>query len=327
MLNVAVLDDYQDAVRSFASFPKLDGHRVTVWNDHCSSVDALAARLADAEALLLTRERTPITEALLARLPKLRLISQFGSAPHIDLEACSRHSVTVCAKIGAGSPSYATAELTWGLVIAAMRRIPQEMGSLRAGKWQSPSAIGWLLRGRTLGVYGYGRIGGVVAGYGHAFGMKVLAWGREGSRERARADGHEVAESAEALFENADVLTLHLPLKSDSQGTVSAALLSRMKPTALFVNTSRAGLVEPGALEAALAAGRPGLAAIDVFEHEPVTAGSYPLLERDNVIATPHVGYVERENLEAMFDTMIDQVLAFEAGAPVNVLNPGVGMR
>ena len=327
MLKIAILDAYQDAVRGFPAFGKLAGHDVTVWNDHCRDTGTLARRLADTEALLLIRERTPITEALLARLPKLRLISQTGAVPHIDLDACSRHGVTVCARIAPGQPSYATAELTWGLVLAAARRIPQEMQSLRDGRWQSPSALGWLLRGRTLGVFGHGRIGGVVAGYGRAFGMRVLVWGREASRERARADGYEVADSAEALFEASDVLTVHLPLHDETRGIVSAALLARMKPTALFVNTSRAGLVAPGALEAALAAGRPGSAALDVFEDEPVTGTGHPLVARDDVVATPHVGYVERQSLEGMFDILIDQILAFEAGTPANVLNPRAGVR
>jgi D-3-phosphoglycerate dehydrogenase len=322
-MNIAVLDDYQQVVRDFPSIRRLEGagHRVTAWPTHSTDVDVLAGRLADADALMLIRERTPITEALLARLPKLRLISQFGVAPHIDLDACTRHGVLVCSRTVPGRPSYATAELTWGLVIAAARHIPQEVQALKEGRWQSPGHIGWTLRGRTLGVLGYGRIGGVVAGYGRAFGMRVLAWGREASSAAARADGHEVAGSLEALFEQSDVLTVHLPLVPASEGIVDAALLARMKPGALFVNTSRAGLVAPGALEAALKAGRPGAAALDVFEQEPLPPAD-PLLAMGNVLATPHIGYVEREGLEIMFETMAEQVLAFASGTPVNVLNP-----
>lgn len=320
-MNITVLDDWQDTVRTLPSFAKVAGHQVTIWNDHTKDVDALAARLKDTEALCLIRERTPIRAPLIERLERLRIISQVSVYPHIDVEACTRRGVVVCSLTGPMKPSYATAELTWGLVIAAMRRIPQEMAALKAGKWQA-YPIGLGLRGKTLGIYGYGKIGAVVAGYGRAFGMDVLVWGREGSLERARADGFAIAPSREALFEQSDVLSLHVRLVDATRGMVTAADLARMKPTALLVNTSRAGLIAPGALEAALRAGRPGMAAVDVFEEEPVLGGKHPLLALDNVVATPHLGYVERDGLEAQFSVIFDQILAYAAGRPINVVNP-----
>jgi D-3-phosphoglycerate dehydrogenase / 2-oxoglutarate reductase len=320
-MNITILDDYQDTIRTLTCFPKVTGHKVTIWNDHTKDVDTLAGRLKDTEALVLIRERTPIRAPLLERLDKLKLISQAGVFPHIDVEACTRRGVVVCSHTGPGRPSYATAELTWGLVIAAFRRIPQEMNALRAGKWQAyPIGIG--LRGKTLGIYGYGKIGAVVAGYGKAFGMNVLAWGRENSVTQARADGVTVAASKEALFAESDVLSLHLRLIDATRGIVSAADLARMKPTSLIVNTSRAGLVAPGALEAALRAGRPGMAAVDVYEDEPVLGGRHPLLSMDNVICAPHLGYVERDGLEHMLSGIFDQILGFANGKPVNVQNP-----
>jgi D-3-phosphoglycerate dehydrogenase len=322
-MNVTVLDDYQDTIRALPCFSKMTGHQVTIWNDHTKDVEVLADRLKDTEALTLLRERTPIRAPLLERLGKLRLISQVSVYPHIDVAACTKHGVIVSSYMGGGRPSYATAELTWGLILAALRRIPQEMLALRAGRWQAfPVGVG--LRGKTLGIYGYGRIGGVVAGYGKAFGMKVLAWGREASISKASQDGHAVAASKAQLFEESDVLSLHLRLIDATRGIVTAADLGRMKPTALLVNTSRAGLIVPGALEAALKAGRPGLAAVDVYEDEPVVAGRHPLLTMDNVLCTPHLGYVERDGLEAMFTTIFDQILAYASGTPINVVNPDV---
>jgi D-3-phosphoglycerate dehydrogenase / 2-oxoglutarate reductase len=320
-MNITVLDDWQDTIRTLPSFRKVASHDVTVWNDHTKDVGALAARLADAEVVTLIRERTPVQAPLLERLPRLRLISQVGAYPHIDVAACTRHGVLVAASSTPGRPSYATAELTWGMVIAAFRRIPQEMAALRAGKWQAyPIGVG--LRGKTLGIYGYGKIGAVVAGYGKAFGMNVLVWGRETTLEKARADGYAVTKSKDELFEQSDVLSLHLRLIPDTRGIVTAADLARMKPGALFVNTSRAGLVVPGALEAALRAGRPGMAAVDVFEEEPVVGGRHPLLAMDNVVCVPHLGYVERDGLEQMFSTIFDQVVAYASGTPINVVNP-----
>jgi len=320
-MNITILDDYQDTIRTLACFAKVAGHDVTIWTDHTKDVAVLAERLRDTEALCLLRERTPIRAPLLERLDKLRIISQTSVYPHVDVEACTRRGVILSSQTAPGQTSYATAELTWGLAIAALRRIPQEMAALKAGTWQT-SRVGLGLRGKTLGIYGYGKIGGVVAGYGKAFGMKVLAWGREASVARARADGHAVAASKEALFAESDVLSLHVRLVDATRGIVTAADLGRMKSTALLVNTSRAGLIAPGALEAALRAGRPGMAAVDVYEDEPVLGARHPLLALDNLVCTPHLGYVERGGLETMFGTMFDQILAYAAGLPINVVNP-----
>ena len=319
-MKISILDDYQNAVRTLACFPRLAGHEVTVWNDHTKDTDMLAQRLKDTEALVLIRERTPIRAPLIERLPKLKLISQSSVYPHIDVEACTRRGILLCSDLHPGEPSYATAELTWGLIIAALRRVPQEVAALKSGRWQS--SIGVALRGRTLGILGYGRIGAVLGRYGRAFEMRVLAWGRDRSAERARTDGVEFAASREALFERSDVLTLHVRLTPDTRGLVTASDLARMKPTALIVNTSRAGLIEPGALEAALRRGRPGLAAVDVYEEEPLLNPEYPLLRMDNVVCTPHLGYVERDGYERIFSAVFDQILAFAAGKPINVINP-----
>ncbi|HXJ79366.1 MAG TPA: D-2-hydroxyacid dehydrogenase family protein [Candidatus Methylomirabilis sp.] len=320
-MNITILDDYQDTIRTLQCFSKVAGHHVTVWKDHTKDVGVLAERLRDTEALALIRERTPIRAPLLDRLDKLRLISQVGVYPHIDVDACTRRGVIVSASTMPGRPSYATAELTWGMVIAAFRRIPQEMAALKAGKWQAyPIGIG--LRGKTLGILGYGKIGAVVAGYGKAFGMSVLVWGRESTLDKARADGYPVAASKDEFFANSDVVSLHVRLIDATRGMITAADLARMKPTALLVNTSRAGLIAPGALEAALRAGRPGMAAIDVYEEEPVLGGRHPLLAMDNVICAPHLGYVEQDGLESMLSTIFDQILAYADGKPINVGNP-----
>jgi len=319
-VKVAILDDYFDTLRTLDCFKRLAGHEVTVWTDHVQETEALAARLQDAEALVLIRERTQIRADLLGRLPKLRLISQRSVYPHIDIDACTRHGVVVSSYQHPGTPSYAAAELTWGLVLAAERSIPQQMASLKAGRWQI--GVGNTLRGRTLGVFGYGRIGSAVAGYGRAFGMHVLVRAREASLERARADGHAVAGSKEAFFAASDVLTLHMRLVPATCGIVGAADLAHMKPEALIVNTSRAGLIAPGALVAALKAGRPGRAAVDVYEVEPLRDPADPLLAMDNVVCTPHIGYVTREEYELQFADIFDQVNAYAAGAPVNVVNP-----
>jgi D-3-phosphoglycerate dehydrogenase / 2-oxoglutarate reductase len=321
-MKVSILDDYFDTLRTLACFARLAGHDVTIWNDHVQETGALAARLADAEALVLIRERTQIRAPLLEKLPRLRLISQRSVYPHIDIDACTRLGIMVCSNMHAGTPSYAAAELTWGLVLAAMRRIPQEAAALKRGVWQTGVWSG--LRGKTLGIYGYGRIGAVVAGYGRAFGMKVLAWAREASLAKARADGYATAASKEAFFEACDVLSLHMRLVDATRGIVTAQDLARMKPTALLVNTSRAGLVAPGALEAALRAGRPGMAAVDVFETEPVRDPAHPLLTMENVVCTPHSGYVTREEYELQFSDIFDQIVAYAAGKPANVVNPKV---
>jgi D-3-phosphoglycerate dehydrogenase len=317
-MKIAIPDDYQDTVRMLDCFQKLNEQQVVISREHISDPEVLAARLQGVEALVLIRERTPIIEALLALLPDLRLIVQTGKrAPHLDLAACTRHGVAVvyATPPDPGRP-YATAELTWGLILAAMRFIPQEVASMKAGHWQR--TLGRALYGRTLGIFGYGNIGSLVASYGQAFGMRVLAWGREGSR--AHADGIEVAASRDALFRDADVLSLHLALMEETRGIVSARDLARMKSSALLVNTSRAALIEPGALEEALRAGRPGYAAVDVYESEPVA--DHPLLHMDNVICTPHLGYVEKDSYESLFGAAFDQLLAFAAGNRMNVANP-----
>lgn len=321
-MKIAILDDYFDTLRTLECFRKLDGHEVTIWNDHVDDVERLADRLRDAEALILIRERTTLNASLLDRLPRLRLISQRSVYPHIDIEACTRLGIVVSSDLHAGTPSYAAAELTWGLVLAAMRQIPQQMAALKSGTWQI--GVGRTLRGLALGIYGYGRIGETVAGYGRAFGMTVLVWARDQSRERARADGYEVASSKDAFFERCDVLSLHMRLVDATRGIVTASDLARMKTTALIVNTSRAGLIEPGALMRALEHGRPAMAAVDVFEQEPVRDSKHPLLAMDRVVCTPHIGYVTREEYELQFADIFDQILAYVAGRPTNVVNPAV---
>jgi D-3-phosphoglycerate dehydrogenase len=321
-MRVTVLDDYFDTLRTLDCFDKLAGHEVTVWNDHVQDVDQLAERLRDSETLVLIRERTEIRSPLLARLANLRLISQRSVFPHIDIDACTRLGIVVSSDMHAGAPSYATAELTWGLVLAAMRQIPQQAASLKAGAWQA--GVGRTVLSKTLGIFGYGRIGKVVAGYGHAFGMNVVVWASDGSRAKAEADGVAVANSKDAFFETCDVISLHLRLVDATRGIVSAADLARMKPTSLLVNTSRAGLIEPGALVAALRAGRPGMAAVDVYEDEPLLDPTNPLLRMDNVVCTPHIGYVTRDEWEVQFADVFDQVNAYAAGAPTNVVNPNV---
>jgi D-3-phosphoglycerate dehydrogenase len=319
-MKVAILDDYFDTLRTLACFAKLSPFDVTVFNDHVDDVEVLAERLRDTEVLVLIRERTKIGAALLARLPRLRLISQRSVYPHIDVEACTRLGVIVSSSQHEGTPSYAAAELTWALVLAAMRQLPQQAAALRAGSWQI--GVGRSLRGKTLGIFGYGRIGGVVAGYGRAFGMDVRVWAREASRMRAREDGYAASATKQAFFEACDVLSLHMRLVDATRGIVTAADLARMKPTALLVNTSRAGLIEPGALVSALQAGRPGMAAVDVYEQEPLRNPGHPLLAMENVVCTPHIGYVTRDEFELQFTDIFDQVVAYAAGAPINVVNP-----
>jgi D-3-phosphoglycerate dehydrogenase / 2-oxoglutarate reductase len=321
-MHISILDDYHDTLRTLDCFRKLDGHQVTIWNDHVQDIDELAGRLRDAEVLVLFRERTRIQAALLERLPKLRLISQRSVYPHIDIEACTRLGIVVSSDLHPGTPSYAAAELTWALVLAAMRQIPQQVAAMKAGRWQT--GVGSTLLGKTLGIYGYGRIGSVVAGYGEAFGMNVLIWAREPSLVRARADGRATAATKEQFFETCDVVSLHMRLVDATRGIVRATDLARMKPSALFVNTSRAGLIEPGALVDALSAGRPGMAATDVYESEPVLDPAFPLLKMDNAICTPHIGYVSRDEYEIQFADIFDQIVAYAKGAPANVVNPEV---
>jgi D-3-phosphoglycerate dehydrogenase len=321
-MKISILDDYHDTIRTLACFRKLDGHAVKIWNDHVQDVDILADRLKDTETLVLIRERTKIRKPLLERLPRLKLISQRSVYPHIDVGDCTRLGIIVSSSQHPGTPSYATAELTWGLILAAMRQIPQQMASLKSGTWQS--GIGSTLRDKTLGIFGFGRIGRVVADYGRAFGMNVLVWAREATMAQARADGFATAASKQAFFEQADVITLHMRLVDATRGIVTAADLARMKATALIVNTSRAPLIEPGALVAALKAGRPGMAAIDVYEDEPVRDSRHPLLNMPNVVCTPHIGYVSREEYETQFTDIFDQITAYGTGHPINVVNPDV---
>jgi D-3-phosphoglycerate dehydrogenase / 2-oxoglutarate reductase len=321
-MRVTILDDYFDTLRTLECFERLNGHEVTVFTDHVQDVDQLADRLHDTEALVLIRERTAIRALLLERLPNLRLISQRSVYPHIDVDACTRLGIVVSSDLHAGSPSVATAELTWGLILAAMRQIPQQVASLKAGMWQA--GVGRTVLSKTLGIFGYGRIGKVVAGYGHAFGMNVLVWASEASRASAQADGIAVAGSKEALFEAGDIVSLHLRLVDATRGIVTTTDLGRMKPTALLVNTSRAGLIEPGALVAALRSGRPGMAAVDVYEDEPLLDTTHPLLNIDTVVCTPHIGYVTRDEWEIQFAGIFDQINAYDAGSPINVINPDV---
>ena len=322
VMKISILDDYFDTVRTLACFKKLAGHDVTIWNDHVQDVEALAERLADTEVLVLIRERTKIRTPLLERLPRLKLISQRSVYPHIDIETCTRLGVIVSSSQHPGTPSYATAEMTWGLILAAMRQIPQQMASLKAGNWQM--GVGTTVRDKTLGIYGYGRIGSVVAGYGKAFGMNVLVWAREATMAQARADGWVTAASKAEFFESCDIITLHMRLVDATRHIVTAADLARMKPTALLVNTSRAPLIEPNALVNALRAGRPGIAAVDVYEDEPMRDTTHPLLNMPNVVCTPHLGYVSRDEYEIQFVDIFDQINAYAAGTPINVVNPEV---
>jgi D-3-phosphoglycerate dehydrogenase len=321
-MNVTILDDYFDTLRTLPCIAKLAGHDVTIWNDHVEDTDALAERLADTETLVLIRERTKIRTPLLERLPKLRLISQRSVYPHIDVDACTRLGIIVSSSQHPGTPSYAAAELTFALIMSAMRRIPQQVAALKQGIWQT--GVYHSLRGKTLGIYGWGRIGREVAGYGRVFGMPVQVWAREASRARAAAEGWSVAPSKEAFFETSDVLSLHMRLVETTRGIVTAQDLARMRPTGLLVNTSRAPLIAPGALLAALQAGRPGMAAVDVFEEEPVRDPGHPLLTLPQVVATPHIGYVTRDEYETQFSDIFDQIVSYAAGTPINVVNPDV---
>jgi D-3-phosphoglycerate dehydrogenase / 2-oxoglutarate reductase len=321
-MKIAILDDYFDTIRTLPCFHKLEGHAVAIWNDHVQDTDALAARLKDTECLVLIRERTKIQADLLERLPRLKLISQRSVYPHIDLEACTRRGVVVSSSQHAGTPCYAAAELTWALILATARQLPQQMAALKAGKWQI--GVGATLRGKTLGVFGYGRIGATVAGYGKAFGMNVLAWARDASLARARSDGYATARSKAEFFASCDIVTLHMRLVPATRHIVKAEDLALMKPDSILVNTSRAPLIEPGALVAALRAGRPGYAAVDVFEDEPVRDPNLPLLRFEQIVATPHIGYVTREEYETQFIEIFDQIVAFAAGRPINVVNPDV---
>ena len=328
-MNIIILDDYQDAVRKLKCASKLDGLSAKVYTNSVKGTGQLSVRLRDVEALVLIRERSVFPKALLEKLPKLRLICQTGPVgAHVDIDACTRLGIAVAE--GVGSPT-APAELTWALIMAAMRRLPQYIGNLKHGAWQQSGlkassmptnfGVGMVLQGKTLGIWGYGRIGQLVAGYGKAFGMQVTVWGSEASRERAKADGFIAAPNKEAFFETCDVLSLHLRLSDNTRGLVKADDLSRMKPTSLLVNTSRAELMEENALVSALNRGRPGMAAIDVFESEPILQG-HPLLRLENAVCTPHIGYVEQDSYEQYFNAAFDNLLNFINGTPTNLVNP-----
>lgn len=329
-MNIVILDDYQDAVRKLACAAKLDPFPAKVYTNTVKGVGQLSIRLKDADILVLIRERTPISRQLIEKLPRLKLIAQTGSVgKHIDVGACTEHGVAVAE--GTGSP-VSTAELTWGLILAAMRRIPQYVSNLKHGAWQQSGlksasmptnfGLGMVLQGKTLGIWSYGRIGRTVAGYGKAFGMRVVVWGSEASRLQASADGYDIAASKTELFTQSDVLSLHLRLTDDTLGTIGLEDLSLMKPTALLVNTSRAELLQPDALVAALNRGRPGMAAVDVFESEPILQG-HALLRLENCVCTPHIGYVEQESYEKYFSSAFDNVVNFIKGTPTNIVNPG----
>ena len=329
-MNIVILDDYQDAVRKLACAAKLDAYPAKVYTNTVKGIGQLSVRLKDADVIVLIRERTQLSRQVIEKLPKLKLIVQTGRVgSHIDIAACTERGIAVAE--GIGSP-VAPAELTWALIMAAMRRIPHYVAHLKHGAWQQAGlkaasmppnfGVGSVLKGKTLGIWSYGKIGQIIAGYGRAFGMRVIIWGRDGSRERAQADGFELAASKVELFEQSDILTVHLRLHDDTRGIVTLDDLSRMKPTALFVNTSRAELVEPEALIAALNRGRPGLAAVDVFESEPILQG-HALLRLENCICTPHIGYVEQDSYELYFGAAFDNVVNFIKGTPTNIVNPG----
>lgn len=329
-MNIVILDDYQDAVRKLACAAKLDTYQARVYTNTVKGLGQLTLRLKDADVLVLNRERTHLTRALLDKLPKLKLVAQTGHVgAHIDVAACTERGIAVAE--GAGLP-VAPAELTWALVMAAAKRLPHYISHLKHGAWQQSGlktssmppnfCMGTALKGRTLGIWGYGRIGRLVAGYGRAFGMRVLVWGRDASRERAALDGFEAADSRENLYEESDFLSLHLRLSESTAGVVRLEDLGRMKPTAILINISRAELIEPDALLSALNRGRPGMAAIDVYESEPILQG-HALLRLENCICTPHIGYVELDNYEAYFGAAFDNVVNFLKGRPTNIVNPG----
>lgn len=328
-MNVVILDDYQDAVRKLKCAAKLDAYPAKVYTNTVKGLGQLSVRLKDADIVVLIRERTPMPRQLIEKLPKLKLIVQTGRAgSHVDIEACTERGIAVAE--GTGSP-IAPAELTWALIMAAARRLPQYIGNLKHGAWQQSGlkagsmpanfGIGSVLHGKTLGIWGYGKIGRLVAGYGKAFGMNVMVWGREPSLERAVMDGHHAAASRDEFFSQSDVLSLHLRLNDDTRAIVQTEDLARMKPTALLVNTSRAELIEPDALLGALNRGRPGMAAIDVFEAEPILQG-HALLRLENCVCTPHIGYVEQDTYEMYFGAAFDNVIQFIEGNPTNIVNP-----
>jgi D-3-phosphoglycerate dehydrogenase / 2-oxoglutarate reductase len=323
-MKITVIDDYQDVFRRMSSFPKLAGHTIEIFNDTLKEPAPLAERLHDAECVVLTQQRSWFRRPLIEALPNLRLISQTGRVTaHIDLKACSEHGVVVCAG-GKGRP-HSTAELAWALILATLRHIPEEVYGLRQGRWQS--TLGFDIFGKTLGIYALGAIGSIVANIGNAFGARVLCWGRGASLERARSAGYEVAASREEFFAESDILSLHLPMVRETRGIITRADLARMKPTALLVNTSRSKLIDDDVLVEALTAGRPGFAAVDVYDDEPIFNADHPLLKLDNAICTPHLGFVTAETYEIHYGLAVEQILAYVAGAPIHVVNPEVLQR
>lgn len=321
-MKVHILDDWFDTLRTLPSYARLSGHEVTIWNDHTDDVEILAERLADAEVLVLFRERTPVTAALLARLPNLKLISQRSVYPHVDVPACTDNKVLLCSNMHSDTPSIAAAELTFALLLASARQLPQQMSSLKSGKWQM--GVGQSVAGRTLGLYGYGRIARQVAIYAHAFGMNVQWWASEDGRQRAVAEGANLAESRAAFFESSDFVSLHVRLKPDTKGIITLSDLQLMMSSATLINTSRSGLIEPGALERSVTAGRPGRLAIDVFDVEPFTDTHDPVVTHPNVISTPHIGYVTEDELDMQFCDIYDQINAYADAAPVHMINEEV---
>ena len=319
-MKISILDDYTNTVSGLPAYAKIAGHEVKIWHDHTKDNDLLAERLKDTEVLVTIRERTPIRAPLIKRLDKLKLISARGDYPHIDVPACTEKGVLLCASQHAGVPNTSTAELAWGLLLACVRRIPQQMAELRAGNWQTQ--VGYGLKNKTLGIYGYGKIGAVVAGYGKAFGMKVQVLSRETSSKQALADGYTLAKSKEAFFEECDAISLQMRLRDGTRGIVGPADLARMKPTAVMINTSRAGLIAPGALLDALKKGRPGMAGIDVFDEEPLRDTKNELINLPNIVATPHLGYVEYDSYNILFGDIFDQINAYTGGKPINMINP-----
>ena len=319
-MKITILDDYFDTIRTLDCFSKLDGHEVTIWNDHVQETQALADRLRETEILVLIRERTHIRKELLDQLPKLKFISQRSVYPHIDVNSCTDNGVLLSSDLHMDMPSHSTAELTWGLILCAMRDIPNQMASLRAGNWQT--GVGYSLGFKTIGLYGYGRISRAVAEYAKAFRMNVLIWARPDSRKQAEVDGLETAKTKQDFFMRSDILSLHMRLKDATRGIVTAEDLALMKTNALIVNTSRSGLIEDGALVSALKAGRPGMAALDVYEEEP--ARTHPLFEMPNVVCTPHIGYVTKDEYEIQFTDVFNQIEAYLRGEPINVINPKV---
>lgn len=321
-MKVAILDDWFDSLRALPCFQMLSEFDVTVFTDHETDIDKLADRLAPFDALVLFRERTAITRALVERLPNLKLISQRSVYPHIDIDACTENGILVCSNMHVGAPTYAASEHTWALIMAAMRDIPKQMESLHRGGWQV--GVGKTLRGRTLGLYGYGRIAKQVADYADAFGMDVLWWGSDDGRARAAADGRRVADSREAFFSSCDVVSVHVRLKPETRGIITRADLAAMQPESVFVNTSRAGLIESGALLDALNDGRPGQAAIDVFDEEPITWANDPLATHPNLIGTPHIGFVTEDEFQAQFTDIFEQIVCWAEGAPIHMINAEV---